>query len=336
MAYNIDAKKKLLVLKQILEDYTDNELGLTMSQILNKLQEEYGISAERKSIYRDLDLLRDCGVDVVKLKVTPVQYAINHRRFSLRELQMLVDAVDSCKALSYNSSRKLIKAIKGLTAEKNRGLLNRDFRLPQRVKSNSSVNDTLVLVDTISCAIRDKKQIIFKYQRYDVTGRLRYTNNGIPHTVTPIYVAYIEDFYYLKAWDEGLECIRHFRIDRMDALMVSDEPASKNDIIRDEKQIDSNYTHFAFFNGEPKEVTLDVAESVIGAVYDRFGIDDVALKPNENRATMIVKVKQSDQFFGWIAGMGGKIRIVNEDINKDYQEFLKQNMSVAEGFEIID
>ena len=50
-------KLKLLYLMRMLEEETDSEQGLTMAQILEKLEEQ-GISAERKSIYRDIEALR--------------------------------------------------------------------------------------------------------------------------------------------------------------------------------------------------------------------------------------------------------------------------------------
>ena len=56
-------KLKLLYLMRMLEEETDAERGLTMAQIIGKL-EALGISAERKSIYRDIEALREFGVDV--------------------------------------------------------------------------------------------------------------------------------------------------------------------------------------------------------------------------------------------------------------------------------
>lgn len=62
MAKKNNQKLKALCLVDILKKYTDEDHGLTMPEILEKL-EARGISAERKSIYEDFDLLRTYGFD---------------------------------------------------------------------------------------------------------------------------------------------------------------------------------------------------------------------------------------------------------------------------------
>ena len=65
-------KLKLLYLMRMLMEETDSERGLTMAQILEGL-EELGISAERKSVYRDIEALREFGVDVRAYQRAPVE-----------------------------------------------------------------------------------------------------------------------------------------------------------------------------------------------------------------------------------------------------------------------
>ena len=63
MTYNNKAKLKTLYVKQILEEETDDEHGLSMRQIIERL-EQFDIRAERKSVYRDIEVLREFGCDV--------------------------------------------------------------------------------------------------------------------------------------------------------------------------------------------------------------------------------------------------------------------------------
>ena len=82
MAYNGKAKLKILYLQKILQEETDTDHGLTMSQIIERLA-EYGISAERKSIYSDLNALREFDIDVRTFQRSPVEYAIENRWLTL-------------------------------------------------------------------------------------------------------------------------------------------------------------------------------------------------------------------------------------------------------------
>ena len=107
MAYNSKAKLKVLYLWKILQEETDAEHGLSMTQILERL-DSYGISAERKSIYDDIKTLRDFDIDIKTYQRNPVEYAIERRDFTLEELMLMVDAVQSCRAITERQARMLI------------------------------------------------------------------------------------------------------------------------------------------------------------------------------------------------------------------------------------
>ena len=62
MAKGSNQKLKLLYLMKILQEKTDDTHSITMQEILSEL-EAYGVSAERKSIYTDIECLRLYGRD---------------------------------------------------------------------------------------------------------------------------------------------------------------------------------------------------------------------------------------------------------------------------------
>lgn len=70
-----------------------------MAQIISRL-DEYGISAKRKSIYADIDVLHEFDIDVKTYQRNPVRYAIERRAFTLGELMLMVDAIQSCRAIT--------------------------------------------------------------------------------------------------------------------------------------------------------------------------------------------------------------------------------------------
>ena len=111
MANNKKAKIKVLYLLKILQEETNAEHGLTMSQIIERL-DAYGIPAERKSIYSDLDILREFDIDIKTYQRNPVEYAIERRDFSIGELMLMVDAIQSCRAITEKQAKTLITNIK--------------------------------------------------------------------------------------------------------------------------------------------------------------------------------------------------------------------------------
>ena len=66
-------RRRLLNLARMLLEETDADRGLTMSEIVERL-EAAGIPCERKSIYRDLAALRDMGMDIQPYERAPRQH----------------------------------------------------------------------------------------------------------------------------------------------------------------------------------------------------------------------------------------------------------------------
>jgi len=103
---------------------TDENHGLTTAEIINKL-EAVGIRAERKSVYDDIALLNDYGLDIIKRKTGTTEYYIGSREFEYPELTLLVDAVQSSKFLTEKKSKALIEKLETLTSDHEAKLLSR-------------------------------------------------------------------------------------------------------------------------------------------------------------------------------------------------------------------
>ena len=83
---------------------TDENHKVTMADILRYL-EGYEISAERKSIYADIEAIRDLGIDVVGEKTgRDFYYYVVSRDFEVAELKLLVDAIQSSKFITEKKS----------------------------------------------------------------------------------------------------------------------------------------------------------------------------------------------------------------------------------------
>ena len=105
MAKGVNQKLKLLYLMDILLEKTDENHGITMNEIISSL-ESYDVSAERKSIYRDIEELQRYGLDVLSYNNgRATYYHVASRLFEIAELKLLVDAVQSSKYITEKKSR---------------------------------------------------------------------------------------------------------------------------------------------------------------------------------------------------------------------------------------
>ena len=321
VTYNNKAKLKTLFVKQLLEEETDAEHGLSMKQIINRL-EQHGIKAERKNTYRNIEALMEFGCDIQTYQRNPVEYALVRRDFELDELMLMVDAVQSSKAITTRQANSLVTNIKLLASDHQRAMLDRRIHVPGRIRSKAECVDSNV--DVIHEAMRHRKKAEFVYHRRDVDGKRHATRDGRPHVVTPMEVVYVDGFYYLTAWDDDHQNMIEYRLDRMGRVRVSDGKASYNNEIKHHVSDKGKYEYFGRFGGEEVSVTLKVRADKVEIVMDRFGEAAELSRIDEEYARARVRIRKSEQFFGWIAGMDKTITIAGpRSLAGEYQQYLK-------------
>lgn len=322
MANNPKAKLKTLYVMRILQEETDAQHGLSLRQIINRLS-DYGIEAERKGLYRDFQVLRDFGLDIRTYQRDTLEYALGHRDFTLSQLMLLVDAVESCRSLTARQSRALITNLKLLASDNERDLLDRRIHVQGRIASKRE--SVFEAIDMLHDALRRHLKVEFMYYKYGLDGKRYATHNGKKHVVTPVGISYADGFYYLTAWNDDHQSMTEFRIDRMEKITVSEEQATKNDAIAHHAYKGDEHESFGRFGGEPVTATLLVNGDKVEIIMDRFGEGAEWYTHNDTTAKAVVKVYKSEQFFGWIAGLGGTIRIDGpKSLKQEYQAYLRR------------
>lgn len=321
MSKNINQKQKLLYIKQMLEEETDEEHGLTVSDMIERLK-KYGIETERKSIYDDIDCLRNFGMDIQLKRGRRFMYYLGNRPFEMAELKILVDGVQVIKTLSDEQSRQLIGKIEKLVSVHQARKLSRHIFLQGRVKT---VNEEIYqIIDAIHRAISENKQIRFRY--FDVLGKKKkqFRKNGEFYEMSPWSLTFSEERYYLVAYDGDVGMIKHFRIDKMLNVTNIDKDREGQKHYSD-FQIDlySNRM-FGMYGGEERRVTLYCDESLAGAMIDRFG-ESVLMIPDEGGFRITISVVISPRFYSWLFGFGTKVRIIApQDVREKFcQEMIK-------------
>ena len=301
-------KLKLFYLMKILLEKTDEEHTITVPEMIAELG-KLGISAERKSVYDDLEYLKLFGLDVCSRKTRTHDYFIGSREFELPELKLLVDSVQSSKFITHKKSMELISKIEKLTSEANAKKLHRQVFVTNRVKT---VNETIYYnVDKIYDAIAANKQITFKYYDLDVNRKKVYRKNGDRYTESPVALTWDDENYYLITYKEKYDDYAHYRVDKMESIEITEE-----DRVLSEEPFDlSAYskTTFAMFGGEETEVSIKFENDLVGVVFDRFGTDVRIVKADEDHFICTVKVAVSPHFLSWIVSFGRRAKIMSPD-----------------------
>ena len=328
MANNAFQKQRLLCLMRILQTETDASQGLSMPQIIQRLEQE-GISAERKALYRDIDALRSAGFDIRKLSARPVQYALIRSELGIDDVMMLVDVVQSSPFLTERKSNQLVKSLKRLVSDREQKKLAKRVHVQGRIRNqNDSVFHS---VDKIHEAMQLRRKIEFLYYSYDTKLKQKARHDGKLYVVTPVKVVYADDNYYLAAYDDEDGKVKTYRIDRMQITQTSDERATRNAEIANYDFEEFSYQSFGMFHGNPKTVTLRVKPDLMDVIVDRFGRKVELMKSTESYADVRVNVQVSPQFFGWIAGLNNGVTIrTPKKVTTEYQDWLRSLLESPE------
>ncbi len=307
MARSERQKEKLIRILELLMKHTDDEHGVTVSELISMLG-EYGISAERKSVYDDFLVLSEMGFAVEKLPTRPVSYYLADRIFELAELKMLVDAVESSRFITARKSREIISKLEIFAGKHRSRELARAVYVEDRVKTMSS--SAIYNVDAIHSAINADRAISFRYFEYTAEKKRVFRRGGEYYAASPLALIWNDENYYLVAYDERDGVTKNFRVDKMSDVTV--EARARCSEALSEGFNPANYTRkiFGMYGGREELVTLECRESLAGVIIDRFGSDPAFIKTDFGFKVSL-RVMVSPNFFAWVLGFGDAMRIIS-------------------------
>jgi len=311
-------KLKMMYLAKILMEKTDEDHTITVPEMIAELS-KLGISAERKSIYDDLEYLQLFGLDICSNKTKTTNYYIASRDFELPELKLLVDSVQASKFITHKKSMELISKIEKLTSHENAKKLQRQVFITNRVKT---LNEQIYYnVDKIHDAIAANKQITFKYFNLDVNKKKVYRKDGGLYTESPVSLTWDDENYYLITYKAKYDSYTHYRVDKMEMIELTE-----SDRILPQKSFDlSEYakTTFQMFGGEETSVEIQFDNKLVGVVYDRFGTDIPIIRKDDEHFVCRVNVAASTQFLSWVISFGNRVKIISpENVRADMAKLL--------------
>ena len=337
-------KVKPYVVLQYLLKYTDENHLATAFDIMAYL-EECGISAERRSIYKDIEeinrvalmLEEECTIDEAaemlendedgELKLVVYDnkkkgFYVRQRHFDLNDIRLLAECVYSAKFIAAGQASRLVDVVCDFVSEHQAEKIRHNAFLTDRVKTNnrSVLNNISAINEAMSRHIDGQphtpEKITFKYLKYTVGDLSQQVErrHGAKYTVSPYQLLINDGNYYLLAFDDYSKDMRRYRVDRMKDVQPLGEPREGEKVF---KQIDlKTYTKrvFSMYGGDQKRVTIRFINPLLDAVIDRFGTKDVQYaKVDDTHFSVTAMVEISDQFFGWLLGFGKKAKLLYPD-----------------------
>ena len=332
--------KPYVVLQYLLRNTDENHVATAMDIVA--YLEECAISAERRSIYRDIEeinrvalmLDEDCTIDEaaemlehdetddLKLIVYDKRqkgFYVRQRKFDLNDIRLLAECVYSAKFISQGQADRLAEVVCEFVSEHQAEKIRHNAFLTDRVKTNNRqvLSNIAAINEAMSRKIDGRphtpEKISFQYLKYSITDMSKQVErrHGAKYIVSPFQLLINDGNYYLLAFDDRSKAMRTYRVDRMKNVSLSGEPRAGEEAFQ---KIDlKTYTQrvFSMYGGEEKLVQIRFINPLLDAVVDRFGTKDVQYsRVDDSHFCVSAKVEISDQFFGWLLGFGKKATIL--------------------------
>ena len=304
MAKSENQKIKILYILDYLQKNSHQDHPVRASELMEML-ERHNILCDRKTIYSDISVLQDFGIDILRVTGRNGGYYIASRNFQLPELKLLIDAVQSSRFLTEKKSRELIEKLCAQCNEQDARLVRRDVYVSGRVKS---MNETIYYnVDAIQEAIAQNRQIGFRYFDWGIDGKRVYRQKS--YTASPYGLCQDNENCYLLALSPR-HGITSYRVDRMSDITPTGEKRVPCPELTGKNLTDYANRMFGMFSGDTVAVKLRFHRDLSNVVIDRFGKDTMLIPDGDDHFVFTVQVAVSPLFLSWVIGFGSKAQIV--------------------------
>jgi predicted DNA-binding transcriptional regulator YafY len=312
MAGQKNTKLKLLYLKEIFEKHSDEQHILNAGDIADRLLRDYGLECERKSVYKDIEVLMDYGMDIVKTRSPKNGFFLASGSFELAEIRLLSDAVQAADFITKNKTKKLIEKIEGFTSVYHADVLKKQVYIDNRPKSgNESI---YYVIDDLDNAIKAGKKVKFSYSRRKMDDKYAARKETRVFTLSPYALIWSNDHYYLVANNEKYDNLMNVRVDRISGVIILEEKARPVSEVSVYKRYfdaaDYAAKTFNMFTGEMQMVELRCSNAILEPIFDRFGERVNTRKYDDSHFLLRTEAAISEGLVSWIMQFGTDIEAI--------------------------
>ena len=254
-------------LYQILEEHSDPERPLSMGELRRLLRLEYGLTCDRRTVYGALDPLRQAGFDIPEFQDSGAGYYLLSRRLEPSEVRLLLDCAAAFPGMGERQYLDLKeKLLCGLSRSQRAAC--RPLSLPTVYRGIN--REVLLAVEVLEEAIAAGRQVSFQYMKYGMDKKL-HPRRERPYQVHPYGLCFANGNYYLICRYPGYDTLSHYRVDRIQNPVLTQEP---RDPLPQGLDL-SRYVRERVYqiSGKSIQAVLRCENSLLSDVLDRFGLD---------------------------------------------------------------
>jgi predicted DNA-binding transcriptional regulator YafY len=306
----ISNRKRLFLLMEILKKYTDFDNQLTVQEIVELFEDDYGLEVNPNGIKNDLRELKEIDAFAVitnqKANGLPIYYSYQNRPFEFHELRLMIDAISSAKFISMAETEKIIDRLKKLTSMYLAKQLENRIALTEHTKSEN--HQIKYIITDLHEAVFTQSIVEFQYGRYNVKKEFVLSNEGKVYRIKPYGLVWNNDFYYLIGEYIQKKEIRHYRIDRIYKGITKTEDTFHPDSNFNMTQYTEKLFHM--YAGEEATIEMEFSTGLINVVIDRFGRKADIRPIDESKFKLFTKGIISEGLIRWILTWGSDVKVL--------------------------
>ncbi|MBE6900168.1 MAG: WYL domain-containing protein [Ruminococcaceae bacterium] len=325
-------KEKLLYVLERLKK-TDEQHPVNTNELIAYLAEK-GVTAERKSVARDVAALREAGYSIILCDELKRGYYMTDQLFEDYELKIIADAVSGAKFITYDDSVSIIDKLCEMASPTGEEIIKEHTFVDEKIKSkNKKVRFN---IDRVITAIKTGKRITFQYFEFAPDGKMQLKRDGHTYEISPYYLCWDDDSYFLIGNSKSHDHLIHFHVEMMTNVEITRTP------IRPRNEIEELRGSFSIgeylrrsvnmYGGESVKLTLDCSEKIAKDVHREFGEDIRSIPIGENRFRTEVYAAEGEGLIRWLMQFSAEdLKVLGPDnIKEEIKERAKALVKLYE------
>ena len=311
-------KEKILFILERLRK-TDEQHPVNTNDLIAYLAEK-GVTAERKSVARDIAALREAGYSIILCDELKRGYYMTDQLFEDYELKIIADAVSGAKFITYDDSVSIIDKLCEMASPTGEEILKEHTFVDEKIKSkNKKVRYN---IDKVITAIKTGKRITFQYFEIANDGKMQLKRDGHIYEISPYYLCWDDDSYFLIGNSKSHDHLIHFHVEMMTNVEIIKTP------IRPRGEIEELRGNFSIgdylrrsvnmYGGESIRLVLECSEKIAKDVRNEFGEEIRTFPVGEDRFRTDVFAAEGEGLVRWLMQFSAEdLKVISPENIKD-------------------
>jgi len=339
-----DTRKTLLPMQilAILMKFSDQDHRLTQREILDLLRREYDISADRKTVARNIKSLLEFGYDIEydeikrngpdgeEQSIMSGFYYVHD--FSDSELRLLIDSLLFSKHIPHKQRVNLIGKLENLSSK----YFSSKVKHIRGCYDSRDINKQIFYtVETLDNAISVNKRVCFKYGEHDIDKKLKPRLNkegkAVIYYVNPYQMVAVNGRYYLIANMDIFDQVSYYRLDRIIDIQILDRKARP---MKDVKGLENGLDlprhmaeHIYMFAGNSINACFSIDRARMNDVMDWFDSGARIKELSNSELEVVVKVNEEAMFY-WCLQYGSHVELLEPKSLRERLALVTKEMSM--------